>query len=89
MKIHLSTLGGFGDSLMLSMPAKRLRELFPDSYIVCAGRKDSIQILGSNPYINELREIKNWYDFPFFSPNYDLVIDFKYGVRTFFSKRIF
>lgn len=84
MTIYLSTTGGYGDSLMLSMPAKRIRQIYPEAKIVVSGNQRTIQILGSNPNIDEIRSHTCWSDIPYASPNFDVVIDFRYGVKSFF-----
>ncbi len=84
MKIFLSVLGGFGDSLVISMPVSRLKKLFPDSEIVVSGNKEFIQILGSNSNITEIRTHGSFNDLPVLNPKFDIVMDFRYGVKTFF-----
>jgi len=84
MTIFLNVMGGFGDSLMLSMPASRLRKLYPKAYIIVSGNKDFIQILGSNPNINEIRTHAGFNNLPVLNPKFDIVMDFRYAVKTFF-----
>jgi len=89
MKILLTTLGGYGDSLMLSMYAKRIKELYPDSYLIASGRKDTIKILDKNPNIDEIGIRYNFNDLPVLSQKYDAIIDSRYGVKTFYLKEPF
>jgi len=83
-KFFISTYGGFGDSLMLSMVAKRLKELFPTCIIKATSASSTYSILGSNIYFDELGVRRNWFDIPATSKRYDLIIDVRYGVKTWF-----
>lgn len=84
MRFYLSTFGGLGDSLMLSMPAKRLKQLFPDCEIIASVRKDTVDVLKNNPDIDDVKFHKSFNDIPFITKKYDVVIEFRYGVKTFY-----
>ena len=83
-KFFISTYGGFGDSLMLSMVAKRLKELFPTCIIKATSASSTYSILGSNIHFDEIGVRRNWFDIPVISRRYDLIIDVRYGVKTWF-----
>jgi len=89
MKILLTTLGGYGDSLMLSMFAKRIKELYPECSISVLGRKDTIHILDKNPNIDEIGVRYDFNDIPVLSNRFDAIIDSRYGVKTFYLKEPF
>ena len=89
MRILLTTLGGYGDSLMLSMYAKRIKELYPDSILDVAGRKDTIHILKHNKNIDGILFRYSFNEIPVLSNKYDAIIDSRYGVKTFYLKEPF
>jgi len=85
-RVALTMLGGLGDTLMLTMPARRLKELNPNIEIVAYGRKDSVCVLNSNPLFSDIRIKKDWTDFPIHNSEFDVVMDFRYSVKTFVLK---
>ena len=86
MRIALSTLGGIGDTLMLTMPAKRLKELNENIIIDAYGRPDSIRVLQGNKLFNDIKPRKSWNHLPLLNNVYDAIIEFKYCVKTFILK---
>lgn len=84
VKFCLSTLGGIGDTLMLSMPAKRLKELYPNSEVHAFSRSDTYSVLGSSKYIDKIGKRKGWSNLPILEGSkYDMVIDVRYMTKTF------
>jgi len=84
MNIFLCTLGGLGDTLMLSMPARRVKTIYPEAVITGSSLGSSLSVLENNPDFSFLKPRSTWADLPIFSQKYDVVIDFRYGVKTFF-----
>jgi len=83
-RFYLSTFGGFGDTLQLTPIARRLKELFPTCIIKATSAASTYSVLGSNLYFDELGVRRGWFDIPATSKRYDLIIDVRYGVKTWF-----
>jgi len=85
LKIMITTLGGLGDALMLSMPAKRIKELYPECHLTVASCPDAnTSLLFYNPDIDSVVTRQTFNDVPVLSLKYDVIIDFRYGVKTFY-----
>jgi ADP-heptose:LPS heptosyltransferase len=90
-RVAICCLGGIGDVIQLSMPARRLKKLYPKCKIGGFGRCDTYNILGSNPFFDEIGGREDWHSSPIppdpkylsLINKYDVVIDFRYGVKTF------
>ena len=85
MKILISMLGGIGDTLMLSMVAKRIKDIYPSCDIVASVRKDKLIVLDGNPHISKVIVREVFSDLPVFSKKYDAIIDLKYVAKTYYT----